>query len=70
MADIKEAPGSLCPLCGQEEGSLDINLFLIFAFFLFPLPTSRAVYLHSIPSHQFKMAGRRIPSNYYPVEHG
>ena len=28
--DINEAPGSLCPLCGQEERSLDINLSLVF----------------------------------------
>lgn len=28
--DINEAPGSLSPLCGQEERSLDINLSLVF----------------------------------------
>lgn len=52
--DINEPPGSLCPLCGQEERSLDINLFFSrlysHVFFLFPHLTTQAIDLVS-PSH-------------------
>lgn len=51
--DITEAPGSLCPLCGQEERGLDINLPLVLTHRLsssLPFPTTQTIFLGS-PSH-------------------
>ena len=54
-ADINEAPGSLCPLCGQEERSLDINLSLSLSLCL-------ACFLPLSPSHHAsRISGLSVP---------